>query len=234
MEIRGVNVWATVKGTATETLADDVPGLAAELAYRFFLALFPFFIFLATLGGLVAGALDIANPAGRLIELVGARLPNDAASVLEKQLRGVVESRNPGLLSFGIIGAIWAASGGFKAVMKAMNRAYDVTEGRSFLLKNLLSVGLTLLAGGFVVAAFVLIVAGEFLGSRVAAALGVGSVWQAVLTYGRWPAAIALVVVATAFLYWAAPHVDLPFKLFWIRRSSASSSSGWSRRYWSV
>jgi len=159
-------LWAALKQAVKEVGADDVAGLSAELAYRFFLAIFPFFIFLAALGGIVAGALNIQNPAERLVKLIGDQLPSDAASVLETQLRGVIETQNPGLLSFGIIAAIWAASSGFKAVMKAMNRAYDVEETRSFVMKNLVGVGLTVLTGGFAVGAFALVVAGQFLGGR--------------------------------------------------------------------
>ena len=166
MKLGNVQLWTTLKQLVHEVQSDDVAGLSAELAYRFFLALFPFFLFLAALGGLVAGFLDIANPAQRLVDLISDQLPADAARLLEDQLTAVIGTQRPGLVSVGILGAIWAASSGFKAVMKAMNRAYDVEETRPFITKNLVGVGLTLLAGTFVVGAFVLVVAGEFLGGE--------------------------------------------------------------------
>jgi membrane protein len=98
--------------------------------------------------------------------------------------------------------------------MKAMNRAYDVEESRSFWKKYLIAIGLTLLAGTFVIGAFMLLVGGQFLASRGAEALGLRGVWETVLNLIRWPVALALVMVAMAFLYWAAPNIDLPFK--WI------------------
>ena len=214
MRIGKVDVIQTGKQVVTETLADDVPGLAAELAYRFFLALFPFFIFLAALGGVVAGLLGIRNPTDRVMQTMEAHLPTDAAGVIRTQLEGVVHSQNPGLLSFGLIGALWAASSAFKAVMKAMNRAYDVEETRAFWTKYLVGLGLTLLAGTFVIGAFLLLVAGQFLIGRGAEAVGLAGVWGTVLSIIRWPVAIVLIMVAMAFLYWAAPNIGLPFK--WI------------------
>ena len=212
MRIGKVDLIQTGKQVVTETLADDVPGLAAELAYRFFLALFPFFIFLAALGGVVAGVLNIANPTDRVMQIMEERLPADAASVIRSQLEGVVRTQNPGLLSFGFLAAHWASSSAFKAVMKAMNRAYDVAESRSFWKKYLISIGLTLLAGTFVLGAFLLLVAGQFLVGRGAEAVGLAGVWGTVLNIIRWPLALALVMVAMAFLYWAAPNIGVPFQ----------------------
>src|SRR5690606_11486601 len=113
-----------------------VTGLSAELAYRFLLAMFPLFIFLAALGGFVSDWLPVDDPTGEIMDAIGDALPDDAASVFEGQLSTVIDSRSAGLLSFGIIAALWPASGAMKATMKAMNRAYDVEESRPFLRKN--------------------------------------------------------------------------------------------------
>ena len=214
MKLGHVELVGTGKRMAKEVLNDDVNGLAAELAYRFFLALFPFFIFLAALGGFVATLLGVTNPTDQVMELLGEVLPADAASVVRRQLDQVVASRNAGLLSVGIVTAIWTGSSGIRATMKAMNRAYDVRETRSFWKKYLVSIGLTLLAGSFVVGAFVLLVVGQLAGRQVAEAIGMPGAYQTAVTLARWPAAIVLLLVATAFWYWAAPNIALPFK--WI------------------
>ena len=97
---------------------DDISGAAAELAYKSFLALFPFLIFLAALGGFASDLLGVTNPTDAIMDAVGTSLPPDAAGLLREQVDSVVQSRNTALLSIGIIGAIWAASSGVGTIMK--------------------------------------------------------------------------------------------------------------------
>src|SRR5919106_737633 len=130
---------------------DDVSGAAAELAYRFFLAMFPFFIFLAALGGFVADAADVQDPTQEVMNLLGEGLPADARSVIEGQLRSVVDSRNGGLLTISILAALWAASSGIGSLMRKFNRIFDVDETRSMPKKYGIAVGLTFLGAGMLV-----------------------------------------------------------------------------------
>ena len=124
----------------------------------------------------------------------------------------VLGEEKPGLLSFGLVAALWAASGGMGSTMKAMNRAYDVEETRPFWKRTALSVGLTILTGSFFIGAFVLAVVGQALESTVAEALALGSELRAALVVGRFVIAVALLALAIALLYWAAPNAKLPFK----------------------
>src|SRR5690606_21229653 len=128
MRVGNLDVIEFGKDVYREFKDDDVTGIAAELTYRFFLAIFPFIIFLTALGGFLANALDISNPAKEFVDLFGDRLPDDAASVIERQVNEVVNSRNGALLSFGIVGTVWAATGGASALIKGLNRVYDVPE----------------------------------------------------------------------------------------------------------
>jgi membrane protein len=193
---------------------DDLSGAAAELAYRFFLSLFPFFIFLAALGGLISDVFGVSNPTDKIMNELGSALPADASAVLRQQLEQVVESRDIGLLSFGIVGAIWAASSGFGSLMKAMNRTYEVKETRPIWKRYALAIGMTLLAGGAMLAAFVILVTGTVYGLKIAGEIGLDGALATLFTLARWPVVALFLLAAMAFLYWAAPNVDLPFR--WI------------------
>lgn len=217
-----IDLLATGKTLVHEVGDDDVGGLAAQLAYHFLLALFPFFIFLTALGGFAAAQVQMGNPAQSIVDLLGANLPDDVAGVLTDQLQQVIDSSNPGLLSFGIVGALWAASGGMKSIMKAMNRAYDVPESRSFLKKNLVALGLTLLFSAFAIIAFVLLVVGELVAQEVASVVGLPSI---AVDISRWVLAFVLMALGTAVLYWAAPNIDIPFK--WVTPGSVLATVGW-------
>jgi membrane protein len=192
---------------------DDLSGAAGELAYRFFLALFPFFIFLAAMGGFVADLLGVRNPTQEIMELLGDSLPPDAASVLREQLESVVETRNAQLLSLGIIGAIWSASSGVSTIAKCMNRIYEVKETRPIWRRLLMNIGLTILGGAFAVGCLILLFAGEVAGTEAAADIGLQDQAAMAINLARWPAIFLMLLIATAFLYWAAPNVKLPFRL---------------------
>lgn len=204
---------------------DDVSGGAAELAFRFFLALFPFFIFLAALGGFLANMVSIENPTEEIMDQLGRSLPPDAASVLRQQLEDVIQSRDAGLLSAGIIGAVLAASGGVGTMMKMMNRAWGVRETRPYLLRMALAVALTAVGGTLLVSAFTLFVVGQVYGVRIGEELGLGREAAALFALARWPVVTALALLATAVLYWAAPAQRVPLR--WLTPGAVLFTAGW-------
>ena len=59
-------------------------------------------------------------------------LPADARTALADPLAKVLSNQSGGLLSFGIITALWSGSAAVSTFIKALNRAYDVEETRPF------------------------------------------------------------------------------------------------------
>src|SRR5699024_5223593 len=107
---------------------DDVVGLSAQLAYFFLLSLFPFLLFLVTLiGYLPIGEQTVYN----IIGFIALYAPSDITRLINSNIDHLIHNQNGGLLSISIIGTIWSASNGIKAIMKAFNRAYEVDEDRS-------------------------------------------------------------------------------------------------------
>lgn len=205
---------------------DDVGGLAGELTYRLLLALFPFFIFLAALGGFGSDLLGIEDPTGEIMDALADTLPEDAASVLSDELESVLESRSPTLLTVGIAGAIWGASGAMMAFMKGMNRIYDAQESRPIVRRYALAIGLTVLAAAFIVGAFSALLAGQVFGEEIAEAIGLGRAAGTLIWLAEVPFIAGMLLAATAFLYWAAPNVDVPFR--WITPGSLLFVIGWT------
>ena len=111
---------------------DDITGLAAECSFHFFLALFPFILFLVTLAAVSADLAGTNDPSGQVLDVFGDSLPADASSVLERQVNDVVKGSSIGLLSISFVSALWAAAGGAGAMIKAVNRVYDLPETRKF------------------------------------------------------------------------------------------------------
>ena len=204
---------------------DDLSGLAAELAYRFFLSLFPFFLFVAALGGFAADLFDTDNPTDGIIDLLGESVPQDVASVLRTQVDAVIEARNVGLISIGILGALWTASSGIGTLIKGLNRIHAVKEHRPFWKRFAVSIGLTLLAGGSLIVAFLVLIIGHVYGLKIANEIGMEGLAAQLFTLSRWPLVIVAVLTAVAFLYWAAPNAKLPFR--WLTPGSALFTSAW-------
>jgi len=216
---------SAVKSLWHEIAKDRVSDLAAGLAYRFLLALFPFFIFMAALSSFIAQMFAVDDPSGEIVANLAQALPEDAQTILTAQLAEILENSRPGLLSFGIVGALWSASSGIAAAMRAMNIVHDVEEARPFWRRTLIAIGLTVLSGGFILAAFVVLVGAQFAESMVAGWLGTGPAVTIVLTIARYAVALALIGSAAAFLYWALPNAHLPFR--WLSPGAALFVLSW-------
>jgi membrane protein len=204
---------------------DDLSGAAAEMAYRFFLALFPFFIFVAAVGGFLADLVGIADPTTKIMDAIGRSMPPDSADVLRRELTTIIEGRNPTLVSFGILATIWASSSGISALTKGMNRALDVRETRPLWKRYLISLGLTAFGGIAIIGAFTIMVAGQIAGLEVAKQIGLEGAAGEFFAFARWPATALLLLVGVDLIYWVAPNLQLPFK--WLTPGAFLFVIGW-------
>lgn len=204
---------------------DDAGGLATQLAWSFLLAVFPFGIFAAALVGVVAGALGVHDATARILGALGDNLPTNLVDLIRPELASVIQRSQPGILSLGAIGALWAATGGTMTLVKAMNLAYDVPETRNIVLRYARGVVLTLLATVGMVASFVTIVGGSLVTQDVAARLGFGDGLWTVLSVLRWPLVFLVLVAAVTLLFRLAPNVAAPWR--WSAAGAAVFAIGW-------
>ncbi len=188
-----------------EFLGDDVLGLSAELAYRWLLSIFPLAIMIAAISGFAAQSLGVRDPTSQLLDAAGSSLPPEAAATIRPQLEQVLGNQDGALLSLGLLLTIYAASSGMKALMKGLNRAYDVHEARPFIRQMLIALALTLILGTAVVVSFIVMVSGQVAAAGIASSLGLGEAAAWFFEVAPYPLAILALGVASAFLYWAAP-----------------------------
>ena len=221
----GAAVPGAIRRYVRRCLDDDLTGLAAELAFRFLLALFPFGVFVASVGALVAGHAGPGNPTDALARTLLGTLPGGLTGPIATQLHDLAMRARPDLLSIGAIGTIYAAGGGLNALMDAMNRAYEVRETRPLLARIAVAVILTVLAGTGVVVAFVALLSGTWIIQQVAGQLGLGAVASALLVLLRWPAMFALLSAAAALVFRLAPNVHTPWR--WTLVGGVAFAVGW-------
>lgn len=199
---------SALREAGEEFFNDDMATYASALAFRVLLALFPFLIFLIAL----LGFLQLPDFFSYLREQATVLLPEQAASEVNTVIDDL-QKREGGLLSFGIVAAIWVASGGIRGLIHALNIAYNVEEGRAPWKRVLLSVAYTLGLAAILVVAVGLMVIGPQIASWIAGLIGLEQAFVTVWTWVRWPLIVLLLMVVVAIIYTVLPNVRQPFRL---------------------
>jgi membrane protein len=192
------------KRTIKESVADDCLGLAAQLAYYLFLALFPAILFLLALGSFFP-LRDLAGDITRLLQPIASR---DIIQIFEDQIRRISDSQDGGLLTFGVLAALWSSSAAMVSGVSALNAAYDVEEGRPWWKVRLIAMGLTLALAVFFLLSFTLVLAGPTIAEYMGQTLHMGAVVEWTWKILQWPIAFAFVSLAIALVYYFAPDVE--------------------------
>ena len=209
-----------VKRGLAEAKADQVPLLAAGVAFYAFLAIFPALIAAVLLYGFFADPAQITAQ----VESALSGFPPDAKSLITAQLTTV--SSSGGGAGFGavvsILLALWSASGGVSNLMGAVNTAYDEDETRSFVKKRLTALALT--AGTIVVVLVMLGLVAVL--PAVLSVFGTGGLVQVLIQVGRWVLLAAVISVALAVLYRVAPDRDAP-KMRWVSVGAVAATVLW-------
>lgn len=182
---------------------DEVTSLAAQMAYFFLLSLFPLLIFLVTLVGYFP--IDTASILSGLSDFI----PSDAMTLIETNLEQVIDSSGGGLLSIGIIGTLWSASNGINAIMRSLNKAYDVEENRSFIVGRLIAILLLISMLVLILVALLLPVFGRALGVYVFSFFGASEAFIDVWNMLRWIISSSVFFIVFLYLYRLAPNAKV-------------------------
>jgi membrane protein len=191
-------VWSFFQYLWRRLEIDDYFGVAAQLSYYFILSLFPLLIFLVSL----FPYLPITQ--ADMLGLVRDFVPQESMELIETNL-SQLSQKNSTILSFGLIGTLWSASNGINAIMKTLNHAYEVKEGRSFLRTRLTAVLLTLAMIVVIAVALLLPVFGKHIGLYLFSKLELSSQFLSVWSALRWLVSTLIIFIIFIGLYWLAP-----------------------------
>jgi membrane protein len=181
--------------------------MAAALAYYFVLSLFPALIFLSA----VVAFLPVPNLFNEALSTMGRLLPPDSMGLVRRVLADVITPRRGTFLSFGILGTLWAISGGFSGTIEALNVAYDVDDDRSFWKTRPLALGLAFITGGLMLVALSVMIVGPRFGDWLAGKVHLSGVFVFLWPYIHWSIAVGFTVLAVEALYFWAPNVKQRF-----------------------
>lgn len=207
--LQGMSPKAVAIQAYKQFMRDDMSTYAAALSYSVLFALAPFTLFLLSL----LGALGLPEFFDWLLEQARASLPSTAYEPVETIITQVQSGSGGGLLSFGIIAALWGASGGVRSLMNALNVAYNVEETRPLLKRYPMSVAYTLALAVLLIVAVGLMLFGPQAVEWIADQAGLGSLFVTLWAWLRIPVAIVLLMLAIAAVYYALPNVDQQFRL---------------------
>jgi membrane protein len=197
--------WGQIlRRTFSEAYKDNCLGMAAQLAYYFFFSLFPALLFLIA----VASYFPITTLIDEIVGALGQFAPPEFLTIVTDQIRKISGDQQGGLLTLGILTALWSSSTAMTAIIDTVNHAYGVEEGRAWWRVRLIAIALTIGVAIFVLVSFALIVVGPQLADPLARALGLGSAFEWAWRILEWPIACALAGIGIALVYYFAPDVD--------------------------
>jgi len=196
-----------VKRTIREFKQDELTLLAAGLTYYGVLSLFPALLVLVSILGLLG-----ASTTQPLIDNLASLTPGAARDVVTNAIRNLQNASGTAGLAFvfGLLGALWSASGYVGGFMKASNVIYEVDEGRPFWKLRPLQIAVTVLLVLVAAAISISIVLTGPIAQKVGDVVGLGDTAVTVWSIAKWPVIAIVVSQLIAFLYWVAPNVRQP------------------------
>jgi len=191
------------------------------LAFQVMLTLLPFVI--AVVG--LATALQVEDVRELVTRTVDRLAPGPAGQLFTEAIRQGAKNASSGGLTALLLGAVAALTSATLAmgqIERGANRLYGVEQDRPTTEKYLNGFKLACTAGILTVAAFLMIVAGSDLAGGSGASDTLSAIWSVL----RWPLSIALVIVAFALLFKAAPRRRQP-SWSWLAVGSGMSVLLW-------
>lgn len=206
-DLRGLSLVELLKRTVKDFIEDEMPIYASALAFQMLFSLFPFLLFLIAL----IGFLDLQKFFDWIQQQAALFLPAQAMGPVNEVI-AQFQTERAGLFSLGIVLALWTASAGVRSTMSAMNKAYDVEEGRPAWKRITLSVFYTVGIALMLLSAAGLMVVGPEVMRWLAGWVGLEQLIVTLWTWLRWPVAILLMILAVAVTYYVAPDVEQSFR----------------------
>jgi membrane protein len=189
----------------TSSYEDGVYNRAAELAYFFFLSLFPGVIFITTLLGFVFKS--NTQLTALLLQYLSTTLPGTAFELIRQVIVEITRSSGSGKVTFGILAALWTANSGMNALEDALNAVYKVKESRTLWKTYGIALILTVSASLLIIAALTVFLYGGALVQLVSNTVGMKPAFYWTWRLAQWPIAVFFVSLVASMVYYAAPNL---------------------------
>jgi membrane protein len=218
----GISWWEILRRTFREAFfKDNCLGMAAQLSYYFFFGLFPALLVLIA----IASYFPVDRLIDDLIATMGGIAPSEVLTIVTDQLRKISEGEQGGLLTIGMLTALWSSSAAMTAISDTLNRAYGVEESRSWWRVRLEAIALTVGLSVFILISAALVLVGPSLAEGLANRLNLGPAFEWTWKILQWPVVFLLVASAVAIVYYFAP--DVRQEWVWLTPGSILTTVVW-------
>lgn len=203
--------------TLREFTKDHCTDLAASLTYFMVLAIFPALLALVSLLSVVGEAQSTTKTVLQIIDNLGG---GQVVSLIDGPVTTLAESSKGGIaLVIGLVTALFSASGYVNAFSRAMNRVYEIDEGRPVWKLRPAMILVTLVMLVLVAVGLLIIVVSGPVARAIGDVIGLGGTALTVWSIAKWPVLAAMVVLAVAVLFYFTPNVKQP-KFRWLSMGS--------------
>lgn len=114
---------------------------AGGISYSFFMAIFPFMLFMLTL----IPYIPVEGFQDSFMEMISEAVPSKTYNAVVPILEDIAKNKYGGLLSFGFLVSIFLMTNGVNAIFGGFEYSYHVTEVRSVVKGYIVSLGTSLL-----------------------------------------------------------------------------------------
>ena len=214
--------WGAILArTGRAIYQDDCLGWAGELAFFWFLALFPALLFVVA----VASSFPVQHLIDVVLKGLARVAPNEVLVLVRDQLVQIGLGPPRGLLVISLLGALWSSSSAMTAIIDTLNLAYHVRERRSWWRVRLLAILLTVVLTAFTLAAIGLMLAGPTLAHQLENSLRVPPRFAWFWAIVEWPVVFGLMMTAIGCVYQFAP--DVRRRRTWVTPGSVAATLLW-------
>ncbi|MBU3188782.1 YihY/virulence factor BrkB family protein [Clostridium bowmanii] len=198
---------------------DDLPSMSAQMTYYLILAFFPFLLFLINLLSFTPLSSEI------LITNFNKFLPNETGALVKSVVVETLQSKSETLLIVGMIGSLWAASKGISAIIKCLNKAYDIEENRNFIKLNLIAIVSTIGIIIMIILSFFMIVFGQIIGNYVFGLIGATLLFNIIWSFLRYCIPLLTMFTTFSLIYRYVPNRKLKFNT--VIKGTIFTTVGW-------
>jgi len=173
-------------------VADDGWAIASHIALSALMSMFPFFLVLTAIAGII-GSDNLADEAARIVL---EAWPEEVSAPIAQEIHVVLTGAHGKVLTVGGLLALYFASSGIESLRIALNRAYSLVDTRPIWLLRLESIGYVIVAAAGLLALSFLVVLAPIIWRTAVRYLPALEPFSDIVTFARFAIATVLLVVA--------------------------------------
>lgn len=208
---QGVPLYDVLVFFFTGLFKGSVSIRASAVAFNFFLAIFPFILFLFTL----IPYLPIHDFQTQLFNLFEEIIPPETFSMVEQTIYEIIMKQNSGLLSLSFVLTFIFSTNGINAIIEGFNSTWHEIPTKSWLQQRLAAIVLMIVLLFLVIISIALVTTGGTLIQYMVKKEWItGDFTIYSLMILKWVIALALTFFSVSFLYYYAPAQRKSYRFF--------------------